>query len=171
LTRPIPEPNKLSAEDRLDIMDLYARYAWAMDSGDTEGFLDVFRPDATLFMSRQATGHEALRQWHETFLKDSAFPGAQHMATQFRIMKVEEPRVWTRVYVARLYRLPLTTHSEVVWQGYYSDTCIKVDGRWYYELKNAHEASQLMEKEFSPTHYPQNPGFYDLGPNRMVNQQ
>ena len=77
----------LSAEDRLDIMDLYARYAWAMDSGDTEGFLDVFLPDATLFMSRTATGHAELRAWHERFLKDSGFPGSQHFATGSPISK------------------------------------------------------------------------------------
>jgi hypothetical protein len=57
----------LSADDRLDIMDLYARYA----------FLDVFLPNATLYMAQSATGHKALRKWHETFLKDSGFPGIQ----------------------------------------------------------------------------------------------
>ena len=154
---------QLSAEDRLDIMDLYARYAWAMDSGDTEAFLDVFLPDATLYMSRSATGHAELRRWHERFLKDSGFPGSQHFATQFRFVEVEGNRVKTRVYVARLYRLPGTTHSSVIWQGYYTDTCVKVDGRWYYELKNAHEASQLRRHEFGPTPYPVAEQFYDLG--------
>jgi len=153
----------LSAEDRLDIMDLYARYAWAMDSGDTEAFLDVFLPDATLFMSRKATGHAELRAWHERFLRDSGFPGSQHFATQFRLIEGEGNRVRTRVYVARLYRLPGTTHSTVICQGYYTDTCVKVDGRWFYELKNAHEASQLRKHEFTATDYPVAEQFYDLG--------
>lgn len=153
----------LSAEDRLDIMDLYARYAWAMDSGDTEAFLDVFLPDATLYMARSATGHAELRQWHATFLKDSGFPGSQHFATQFRFVEVDGDQVKMRVYVARLYRLPGTTHSSVIWQGYYTDTVVKVDGRWYYALKNAHEASQLRQQEFGATPYPVAQQFYDLG--------
>jgi ketosteroid isomerase-like protein len=156
----------LSADDRLDIMDLYARYAWAMDGGDTEAFLDVFLPDATLYMARSATGHAALRTWHETFLKDSAFPGSQHFATQFRVVEVDGDQVKMRVYVARLYRLPGTTHSSVVWQGYYTDTVVKVDGRWYYALKNAHEASQLRRQEFEATPYPVATRFYDLGGER-----
>ncbi len=45
----MPIPNtKLSAEDRLDIMELFAKYAWAIDSGDAKGVLLCFAEDALL---------------------------------------------------------------------------------------------------------------------------
>jgi SnoaL-like domain len=35
-----------SVEDRLAIQDLYARYCWALDTGDTDGYLALFTEDA-----------------------------------------------------------------------------------------------------------------------------
>ncbi len=35
-----------STEDRLAIYELYARYSWALDTGDTEGYVALFTPDA-----------------------------------------------------------------------------------------------------------------------------
>jgi hypothetical protein len=39
---------ELSAEDRLDIMELFAKDAWAIDSGDPEGVLQYRAEDALL---------------------------------------------------------------------------------------------------------------------------
>jgi ketosteroid isomerase-like protein len=39
---------KLSAEDQLDILALFARYAWAYDSGDTAAYAATFAPDDAL---------------------------------------------------------------------------------------------------------------------------
>lgn len=38
---------KLSVEDRLDIMDLFARYYWALDLGDAEGAAACYAEDAS----------------------------------------------------------------------------------------------------------------------------
>ncbi len=35
-----------STQDRLEIYELYARYSWALDTGDTEGYVALFTPDA-----------------------------------------------------------------------------------------------------------------------------
>ena len=40
------ERTRLSAEDRLDIMDLIARYAYTLDSGDLDGYVNNFAPTA-----------------------------------------------------------------------------------------------------------------------------
>ena len=37
--------NKLPVEDRLDIQELFARYAWSLDLGDAEGVLSCFTDD------------------------------------------------------------------------------------------------------------------------------
>ena len=156
-------PGPLTVEDRLLIMELLARYCWAEDSGDMEAFLECFLPDAELYMSHRAKGHDELRRWLERFSKDSAFPGSQHFASQFRITEGTSERATYRAYVARLHRIPGTTNSQIVWQGYYTDTVVKVGGKWFYELKNAHEASQLRQQEYERAPYPKAPQFYDLG--------
>ena len=43
----------MSADDRLDIMDLIARYAYTLDSGDLDGYVNNFAPDGVLFESHQ----------------------------------------------------------------------------------------------------------------------
>lgn len=43
-------PLALTPEDRLDILDLMARYAWAIDTGDTDAYVACFTPDAVLNM-------------------------------------------------------------------------------------------------------------------------
>ena len=40
-------PEKLDVEDRLDIVDLFARYYWALDLGDAEGAADCYADDAS----------------------------------------------------------------------------------------------------------------------------
>lgn len=157
-------PGPLTAEDRLMIMDLYARYAWSMDSGDLDGFVDCFVPDATLDWGTPLQGHNAIRHAEEGFLaNDSAFPGAQHFATQFRIVEGNDQRAVTWAYVARMHRIPGTTNSTVIWQGYYTDICVKVDGRWYYELKKAHTAEELRQHHFGREGRWVPPQLYDLG--------
>ena len=57
---------KLSAEDYVEIQQLYARYNNAIDSGDAEAYADTFVPDGTF---NTFTGREALvgfiHSWRE----------------------------------------------------------------------------------------------------------
>jgi hypothetical protein len=161
-----PGAPKLDAEDQMDIIELYARYAWGIDTGDVEAYLEAFVPDAVLMMSKQAKGHAELAEWHRNFMKDSAFPGSQHFSAEFRIMETDGTRARVRAYMSRMYRRPGMTNSSIIFQGYYTDTCVKVDGRWYFELKGGHEANQLMAGELEPASYPQHPIFLDPGASR-----
>src|ERR1035441_11069326 len=40
--------SKLSAEDRLDIQELFAKYAWSIDMGDIDGIVACFAEDGSL---------------------------------------------------------------------------------------------------------------------------
>ena len=35
-----------STQDRIEIYELYARYSWALDTGDTDGYVALFTADA-----------------------------------------------------------------------------------------------------------------------------
>ena len=39
---------KVPLEDRVEIEELMARYAWALDTGDLDGYADCFHPDGWL---------------------------------------------------------------------------------------------------------------------------
>jgi uncharacterized protein (TIGR02246 family) len=60
------QPKKLSADDYLEIQQLYARYNTAIDSGDAEGYTATFTPDGVF---NTFSGHDALvgfiKQWRE----------------------------------------------------------------------------------------------------------
>ena len=55
------EANRLSADDRLDIMDLIARYAHTLDSGDLDGYVNNFAPDGVLFERQK--GRQQIRDY------------------------------------------------------------------------------------------------------------
>ena len=141
-----PTDNKLVRQamnyaiDRLDIMELYARHASAMDGGDAEGFLDVFTPDAEAYFQK---GHEALRAYHVGFLRDAAFPGSQHFALQWRILEGDDTRHEVRAYLMRLHRIPGAANCQVVWLGFYNDIVVKVGDRWMFQYKSAAPSENL----------------------------
>jgi hypothetical protein len=131
---------RLSAKDRLDIMELYARHAWAMDSGDTDAFVDVFTPDAEAYFQK---GHAAIRDYHHGFLRDSAFPGSQHFALQWRFLEGDDTWQRVRAYVMRLHRIPGTASCQPVWLGFYNDVVVKVGDRWKFKIKSAAPSEHL----------------------------
>jgi hypothetical protein len=130
----------LTAKDRLDIMELYARQAWAMDGGDTDSFVDCFTPDAEAYFQ---TGHAAIREYHLGFLRDAAFPGSQHFALQWRFLEGDDTRHKVRAYVMRLHRIPGTANCQVVWLGFYNDEVVKVGDRWKFCVKSASPSENL----------------------------
>ena len=77
---------KIAVEDRLDIHEMIARYAWALDIGDEAGYLDCFLPDATMehHPPGKVQGHDAIRGlahflWYE---HPNDYLGRQHRMSQ-----------------------------------------------------------------------------------------
>ena len=54
----------LTAQDFVDIQQLYARYNWALDSGDSEGYASTFTPDGVF---NNNVGHDAIVKFANTF--------------------------------------------------------------------------------------------------------
>jgi hypothetical protein len=85
---------KMSVEDRLDILELFARYAWAIDGGDIEGVLDCFAEDGSMdhLWQGKLTGHAQIRRAFEELWYDrpSWWIGRQHLANHFLITREGE---------------------------------------------------------------------------------
>ncbi len=77
---------KITAEDRFDLQDLIARYAWALDTGDVEAYLDCFTEDGWIehHPPGRCTGREEIRKltdflWYE---HPNDYLGRQHRMSQ-----------------------------------------------------------------------------------------
>ena len=129
--------NRPAVEDQLLIHDLYARYSWALDSGDTEAYVQLFATDAVVYETgpegtSQIEGQDQIREFVLRFHRNPEFPGRQHRISQILISPDPEGRAahW------RVQSYVLTTETEngyspkVFWCGYGEDIVAKVDGEW-----------------------------------------
>lgn len=128
--------------DELLIRDLYARYSWALDTGDTDAYVQLYAADAVIHEQRpdgdrQVRGHEEIRAFVRRFHDDPAFPGRQHRTSQLVILpdpQQRENRWLVRAYV-------LTTEfrdgrASVYWCGHTADVVVKVGEDWCIEHRD-----------------------------------
>src|SRR5580658_11334472 len=127
-----------SVEDTLLIHDLYARYSWALDTGDTEAYVELYAPDAVVYETRpeglrRAEGHAAIREFVMRFHGNPDFPGRQHRNSQLVILPDPDGREghWrVRSYV-------LTTDVKddgppaLFWCGRADDIVVKRAEDWF----------------------------------------
>jgi len=128
-----------TVEDRLEIMELYARSLWALDLGDADRFVATFTPDGTLQMRHRYQGREDIRRFVELFRqRDFGFPRAQHLLTNLIIEAEEEAeRCHSQAYVTRIHRLPgqHRGNCQIIWTGYCTDICVRWERSWRFQSR------------------------------------
>jgi hypothetical protein len=132
-----------SAEERTEIYELYARYSWALDTGDTEGYLSLFTEDAEATEETSTgeievrKGRDEIRKLILKFHKRADFPGHQHQMAQFVFEPDPQgrPEHWVvRSYAwATINRPPNPPYLH--WCGHIRDVIAKVDGEWKIRSK------------------------------------
>jgi len=133
-----------SAEDRLAIFELYARYSWALDTGDTDGYVALFTEDAEATEETASgelevrKGREEIRKLVLKFHQRPDFPGHQHQMAQFTFEpdpKGRPDRWVVRSYAwATINRPPEPPHLH--WCGHIRDEIAKFDGEWKIAAKD-----------------------------------
>lgn len=148
-----------SVEDTLLIHDLYARYSWALDTGDTESYVQLYLPDAIVYETRadgvrEAAGHDRIRELVMRFHGDPDFPGRQHRTSQLVILPDPEDRPdhWlVRGYV-------LTTEVKdgarptLYWSGYTTDIVAKVASDWFIKRREIRPWAGDVLERFAARH-------------------
>jgi ketosteroid isomerase-like protein len=131
----VARSKSLTLRDRLAIHDLLARYAWALDTGDVDGFVDCFTPDAVVIEEvfedpDRWEGHASLRRLAEHYKSAPDFPGRQHHVSQ---VLVEGDAASAG---ARSFTFVTECRGEppyvLRFAGYYEDRVVKVGGRWAF---------------------------------------
>lgn len=143
---------ELSIADQLAIRDVISRYAWALDTGDVEGFVTCFCSDGTLVWDSFETpmrwqGHDALRHF-ATFFRDlPTSAGRQHHVTN-TIVSPSPDGARARSYAAVALRQGDGPHLLHV-MGYYEDLFRQEDGKWGLAERVIRDWSGPILKEFA----------------------
>ena len=135
-----------SAADRIEIYELYARYCWALDTGDTEAYVALFTSDGEVSeeTSSGATevyrGREEIRKLVRKFHDRADFPGHQLQMSQF--VFEPDPASRPRHCVVHSYAWATINHPpdppRLLWCGHVCDTVAKVDDGWRIRSKTIH---------------------------------
>jgi ketosteroid isomerase-like protein len=140
----------LTAEDRLDIIERLARYAWALDTADVETLIANFTPDAVItMMTTTWQGANGVREFAEHFANDPVFPGRQHHISQ-TVIEGEDDHASVRSYGLITHRMRNGVNF-IHWQGYYADTLVKVNGKWLIKTRTYNPWDAKMLEKF-PKH-------------------
>lgn len=133
-----------SLEDELAIRELYARYCWALDTGDTDGYVALFTDDAKATEETASghlevrTGRDEIRKLVLKFHQRPDFPGHQHQMAQFLFEPDPQGRAdhWqVRSYAwATINRPPAPPHLH--WCGHVRDIVASVAGQWLIAEKD-----------------------------------
>jgi hypothetical protein len=120
----------LTADDRFEVMDLIARYAYAMDGTDPQAFLDCFTPDAELDIGyRTVKGAAELREFADYFAAKPGRPWYHHITT----ISIEGDGQRCR---SRCYMIMTSLDDEGRTQHAgccnYLDEFVRVEGRWLF---------------------------------------
>jgi hypothetical protein len=133
-----------SVQDRLEILDLYASYSWALDTGDTDGYVALFTDDAEATEeTRDGTlevrkGSAEIRRLVLKFHERADFPGHQHQMAQF--VFEPDPQARPDHWVVRSYAWATINHPpappHLHWCGHVRDVIARVDGEWKIRSKD-----------------------------------
>jgi hypothetical protein len=133
-----------SVEDELAIHGLYARYSWALDTGDTDGYVALFTEDAEATEETASgelevrKGREDIRQLVLKFHQRPDFPGHQHQMAQF--VFEPDPKGRPDHWQVRSYAWATINHPpappHLHWCGHIRDVVAKVGGEWLIAEKD-----------------------------------
>ena len=125
--------HRMSAEDRLDIFDLFARYAWSYDTGDAPGMAALFTEDGAMegMDGRRFQGRDAIAGFCQEFIGGPKFRGTQHFNDHLRI-DGDGGSCAVRSYWMSVRWDPDSDQRYIKNMWHYHSRCVKLDDTWYF---------------------------------------
>ena len=121
---------RLGVEDRLEIQELYARYALTIDTGDAEGWANTFTPDGVF--NNSSRGREALVQFVHDWRANRSGANRRHWYSNL-ILTPASGGVRGSVYMMLLdvgTRPPAPVNSYL-----YDDLLVKTQNGWRFQSR------------------------------------
>jgi SnoaL-like domain len=131
---------RLSAEDRLEILELLARYCWAIDCDDGPAWASTFIPDGvfhSLLLDRSFSGYDELVGMIDT-LKQRRIEGYDRNLIHVPANVVLEPREDGKVrLVAQLLGPRRDGDGSANFAiGWYDDVVVRTEDGWRFEVRH-----------------------------------
>jgi SnoaL-like domain len=132
-------PQNMPAQDRVDIEETYARYAWGIDLADKELALSAFTADASFdhLWQGRVTGHAAILKSLEELWYDRQhwWLGRHHLFNHFLMRPTEEGAQVRCFFQIIQFNVDYGTNF-VFGIGTREDQLRKQEGRWlFHSLK------------------------------------
>jgi len=127
----------LSAQDRVDVMALIARYAHCLDAGDIDGYLANFTPEAVIeWANGRAEGVDAIREWVTSLMRGGigATPARVRHVVGLPDIDGAGERCTARTFVIIL-SVDRDGRPGVASAGSYADAIVKTPGGWRFERR------------------------------------
>lgn len=128
-------PEMMPAQDRVEIEELFAKYAWGIDLADEELALSTFAKDGEFdhLWQGKVKGHDAIREnlrklWYD---RQHWWYGRQHIMNNF-IMEPREEGARVRCFFQIMQWQADFRTNFVFGIGTRDDRLIKEDGRWKF---------------------------------------
>ena len=124
---------ELAPEDYIAIQQLYARYAFAVDTGDQEGWLACWIEDGALETStgQMNQGPEALRALVEAQVSNPNEKGYHWNGNL--VIEPAEFGATGKTYL--MFVRALSVQGELGYSLYYTDELVKQAGRWLFRRR------------------------------------
>lgn len=119
--------------DRLDVNDLNARYAFAIDNGDGNTFADCFSPDGVLcYRGDEISGRDKFMQHAKTH---QALPTHHYLSRSLYDFSQDRKTCFGKTGVL----VTLATHQgyRIFFSGHFEDELVNISGRWYLKRREA----------------------------------
>jgi hypothetical protein len=122
----------LDVADRVQIEELYARHAWALDTADVDGIAALYTDDAVI--DDALVGHfgapDAARRFAAAARDDPGFRGRQHWTGHSRFEP--EGAGWRITSFGLATQLHPTGATFLPWLGWTDDVVVARDGAWLF---------------------------------------
>ncbi len=128
-----PKPAALSAQDYIDIQQLYARYALLIDTGDAEGWANTFTSDGVF--NNSSRGRDALVQFVHDWRDKRRGASLRHWNSNLVITRTADGATGS-IYMQLLdisTKLPTATASYR-----YEDALVKTAAGWRFKTRVLH---------------------------------
>jgi hypothetical protein len=130
------EPARISAQDRADIVELYARYAWGLDLADPDMLLSAFAEDAEFehLWQGRVKGHAAILQnmeelWNK---RQHWWYGRQHLFNHYIMEPLAEGMRVRCFFQILQFNVEYGTNF-VFGIGTREDLCVRRGDRWVFK--------------------------------------
>src|SRR5215470_14080358 len=125
------------AEDRAAIEDLQARYLFALDFHDPDGYVSTFTPDGVLdYGSGEVKGREAIKAVIARMPSPGSTAGVRPAAARHNIsnivIKVDGDHAAGRSYWFHYSNDNPQRRGVFDGFGHYEDQLVKIDGKWLF---------------------------------------